>query len=103
MFAIVETGGKQYRVQEGLQIKVEKLDVEPAQEITLDKVLVLGEGGEVKIGTPYVEGAKVVCEVLGHGRGKKIIVFKKKRRKGYRKKQGHRQWFTALKIKEIKV
>lgn len=103
MFAIVETGGKQYRVQEGLQIKVEKLDVEPAQEITLDKVLVLGEGGEVKIGTPYVEGAKVVCEVLGHGRGKKIIVFKKKRRKGYRKKQGHRQWFTALKIKEIKA
>ncbi|HCO12335.1 MAG TPA: 50S ribosomal protein L21 [Desulfonauticus sp.] len=103
MFAIVETGGKQYRVQEGLQIKVEKLEVEPAQEITLDKVLVLGEGGEVKIGTPYVEGAKVVCEVLGHGRGKKIIVFKKKRRKGYRKKQGHRQWFTALKIKEIKA
>lgn len=103
MFAIVETGGKQYRVQEGLQIKVEKLDVDPAKEIELDKVLVVGEGGEVKIGTPYVEGAKVVCEVLGHGRGKKIIVFKKKRRKGYRKKQGHRQWFTALKVKEIKA
>lgn len=103
MFAIVETGGKQYRVQEGLQIKVEKLDIEPAKEIELDKVLVVGEGGEVKIGTPYVDGAKVVCEVLGHGRGKKVIVFKKKRRKGYRKKQGHRQWFTALKVKEIKA
>ncbi|SDN88978.1 50S ribosomal protein L21 [Desulfonauticus submarinus] len=103
MFAIVETGGKQYRVQEGLEIKVEKLDVEPAKEIVLDKVLVVGEGAEVKIGTPYVDGAKVVCEVLGHGRGKKIIVFKKKRRKGYRKKQGHRQWFTALRIKEIQA
>ncbi|MDQ7031522.1 MAG: 50S ribosomal protein L21 [Desulfonauticus sp.] len=103
MFAIVETGGKQYRVQEGLTVKVEKLDVEDGQEFVLDNVLVVGEGSEVKIGTPYVEGAKVVCEVLGHGRDKKIVVFKKKRRKGYRKKQGHRQWFTTLKVKEIQA
>ena len=103
MFAIVETGGKQYRVEQGLQFKVEKLDVEPEQEVILDKVLVAGQGTELKIGTPYVEGAKVVCEVMAQGRDKKIIVFKKKRRKGYKKKQGHRQWFTTLRVKEIQA
>jgi large subunit ribosomal protein L21 len=103
MFAIVETGGKQYRVREGQQVKVSKLQAEAGSEITLDKVLVVGEGGDVQIGQPYVEQARVVCDVLNHGREKKIIVFKKKRRKDYRKKQGHRQDFTTLRVKAIAV
>ncbi|MGX9365774.1 50S ribosomal protein L21 [Desulfoplanes sp. PS50] len=103
MFAIVETGGKQFRVQEGLTVKVSKLDVEAGSELSLDKVLMAGEGEDCKIGSPYVEGAKVTCEVVDHGRDKKIIIFKKKRRKDYRKKQGHRQDFTTLKVTAIQA
>jgi large subunit ribosomal protein L21 len=103
MFAIVETGGKQFRVQEGLTVKVAKLDAEAGSELSLDKVLMAGEGEDLKIGTPYVEGAKVTCQVVDHGRDKKIIVFKKKRRKDYRKKQGHRQDFTTLKVTAIQA
>ncbi len=103
MFAIVETGGKQFRVQEGLSVKVSKLDAEAGSELSLDKVLMAGEGEDLKVGTPYVDGAKVTCEVVDHGRDKKIIVFKKKRRKDYRKKQGHRQDFTTLKVTAIQA
>ncbi|WP_462323431.1 50S ribosomal protein L21 [Desulfoplanes sp.] len=103
MFAIVETGGKQFRVQEGLTVKVAKLDAEAGSELSLDKVLMAGEGEDLKVGTPYVDGAKVTCEVVDHGRDKKIIVFKKKRRKDYRKKQGHRQDFTTLKVTAIQA
>ena len=103
MFAIVETGGKQLRVQEGLTVRVSKLDAEAGSELSLDKVLMAGEGEDLKIGTPYVEGAKVTCQVVDHGRDKKIIVFKKKRRKDYRKKQGHRQDFTTLKVTAIQA
>ncbi len=103
MFAIVETGGKQFRVQEGLTVKVSKLDAEAGSELSLDKVLMAGEGEDLKVGKPYVEGATVTCQVVEHGRDKKIIVFKKKRRKDYRKKQGHRQDFTTLKITAIQA
>ena len=103
MFAIVETGGKQFRVQEGLTVRVAKLDAETGAELSLDKVLMAGEGEDLKIGAPYVEGATVTCEVMEHGRDKKIIVFKKKRRKDYRKKQGHRQDFTTIKVTAIQA
>lgn len=102
MYAIVETGGKQYRIEEGKEIKVEKLTGEPGTEVVLDKVLAIG-GAEVKVGQPFVEGAKVSCEIMNHGRAKKVIVFKKKRRKDYQKKQGHRQDFTTIKVKAIEA
>ncbi len=102
-YAVVETGGKQYTVKEGELIRVEKLDAEENATVELKDVLLVKKGGELKVGNPTVEGATVVCEVAGSGRAKKIIVFKKKRRKGYTKKQGHRQWFTTLRVKEIKV
>ncbi len=103
MFAIIETGGKQYNIQEGTELKVEKLDAEAGSEIALDKVLMTGQDGDVTVGTPYLDNAKVTCEVMEHGRGKKIIVFKKKRRQGYRRTQGHRQDFTKIKIKSIEA
>jgi large subunit ribosomal protein L21 len=101
MFAIVETGGKQFRVEEGRSLKVAKMDAEAGSTITLDNVLLVGGGDDVKIGQPLVAGASVQCEVVTHGRDKKIIVFKKKRRNSYRKKQGHRQDFTLLKVTSI--
>ena len=103
MYAIIETGGKQVRVEEGRQIKVERLAAETGSEIVLDKVLLVDKGGDVAIGRPYVEKAQVACEVVEHGRGKKIIVFHKRRRKDSAKKQGHRQDFTTLKIKTIQA
>ncbi len=103
MFAIVETGGKQFRVEEGRSLKVAKLEVLAGTEVTLDKVLLVGAGAEVKIGQPFVAGAAVQCEVVDHGRDKKIIIFKKKRRKDYRRTQGHRQDFTVLKVKSIQA
>ena len=99
MYAIIKTGGKQYRVTEGDTLRVEKLDVE-GTSVTFDQVLLVG-GEEVKIGAPIVEGASVSAEILREGRAKKIIVFKKKRRKGYHKKQGHRQAYTEVKITGI--
>lgn len=102
MYAIVETGGKQFRVEEGVKIFVEKLDAAVGSEVMLDKVLMLG-GSSVNIGAPYVSGAKVKATVLDHGRGEKILVFKKWRRNDSRKLQGHRQAFTALKITGIEA
>lgn len=102
MYAIIETGGKQFRVEEGGKIFVEKLAVEAGSEIVIDKVLMIG-GGNVTVGAPYIENATVVADVVEHGRGEKVIVFKKWRRNDSRKKQGHRQDFTALKIKAIKA
>ena len=101
MYAIVETGGKQYRVEEGLVLKVERLEADAGSSVTLDKVLALGQGQDMAFGQPYVSGASVACEVLEHGRGKKIVVFKKRRRQDSRKKQGHRQDYTALKVTAI--
>ena len=101
MYAIIKTGGKQYRVAEGETLRVEKLNAEGENNtVKFNQVLLVG-GDEIKIGTPMVEGASVDAEILRQGRAKKIIVFKKKRRKGYHKKQGHRQAFTEVKITGI--
>ena len=101
MYAIIKTGGKQYRVSPGQTLRVEKLEGEVGTKIELSEVLLVGGEGETQIGSPRVEGATVSAEIVEQGRGSKIIVFKKKRRKGYHKKQGHRQYFTGLKIQEI--
>jgi large subunit ribosomal protein L21 len=101
MYAIIETGGKQYKVAEGDIITVEKLGVEAGQDFTFDKVIVLAKDGDVKVGAPYVEGAAVTASVLGDGKEKKVIVYKYKSKKGFHKKKGHRQPFTKLQIKSI--
>jgi large subunit ribosomal protein L21 len=102
MYAVLVTGGKQYRVQEGDVIYVEKLDGEIESTIELDNILVVSnKDGELIVGKPVVEGAKVVAKVLAQGKAKKIIVFKYKRKKDYRRKQGHRQPFTKLQIEQI--
>lgn len=100
MYAIIETGGKQVRVQVGQEIYVEKLDAEDNQTVTFDQVLSVS-GSKTLVGTPYVSGARVEGKVLKHGRGKKIIVFKYKKRKDYRRKQGHRQAYTKVLIENI--
>ena len=100
-YAIVETGGKQYKVAQGDMILVEKLGVEKGSSLDLEKVLLLNDGKKVHIGTPYLSGSKVICEVLGGAKGEKVISFKYRRRKGYRKKIGHRQNYTRLKVKEF--
>lgn len=97
MFAIIETGGKQYRVVEGEELFIEKIEAEAEGEVVFDKVLMVND----KIGTPYVEGAKVKAVVEKHGKGKKIIVYKYKAKKNYHKKQGHRQPYTKVKITAI--
>lgn len=101
MYAVVKTGGKQYRVSAGTKIKVEQLTAEVGSEVTLDQVLMIAEDGSVKLGTPLLPGAAVKAKVLSQGRGDKIIIFKMRRRKHYRKTQGHRQNFTELEITGI--
>ncbi len=101
MIAVVRTGGKQYKISEGDVIQVEKLEGSVGETINLDKVLIYGEGGSIKVGSPYVKGCTVACEVTEQLRGKKVIVFKKHRRKNYRRKNGHRQSLTRLKITGI--
>ena len=101
MYAVVATGGKQYRVNEGDRVRVEKLGGEAGAKVVLDKVLMVGDGENSKIGAPMLNGAKVEAEIVDQGRGKKIVVFKFKKRKKYRKKQGHRQSFTELRITKI--
>ena len=101
MFAVVRTGGKQYKVAENDIIKVERLAAEAGSTVTLDDVLMLGTGAEVTLGAPAVSGASVTAEVLAQARADKIIVFKKKRRKGYRRTRGHRQDHTVLRITAI--
>jgi large subunit ribosomal protein L21 len=102
-YAIVESGGKQYRMEEGLNLKVDRIQANPGTEVFLDKVLLVGNGNEAKAGQPYVPEAKVACEILEHGRDKKIIVFRFWRRKDSRKKQGHRQEFTRIMVKSIQA
>jgi len=101
MYAVIKTGGKQYRVAAGEKIKVEQLPADVGAEITLDQVLMLGEGESVKIGTPTIAGASVKAKVVAHGRGPKIKIFKMRRRKHYQKHQGHRQNFTEIQISGI--
>ena len=104
MYAIIQTGGKQYRVAPGDVLRVELLPGARGDNVQLDQVLlVTDDGGEVRVGMPLVEGASVKGEILRQGKAKKIIVYKKKRRKNYRRKQGHRQLFTAVQIQEIIV
>ena len=101
MYAVVRTGGKQYRLGVGDSVKVEKLSDEVGNIVELSQILMVSDGDEVKVGTPLVTGASVKAEIVGHGRNKKIRVFKMKRRKKYRRTQGHRQAFTQLKVTEI--
>ena len=101
MYAVIVSGGKQYRVSEGQTLKVEKLAVEAGSAVELDKVLLVANGEDIKIGAPVVEGAKVSAEVVGHGRGEKVRIIKFKRRKHHMKQMGHRQWFTEIKITGI--
>lgn len=100
-YAVLESGGKQYRVVAGDMIDIERVSVEPGQELVLSSVLAVSDGKELKIGMPYVEGAKVTLDVIGHKRGVKLISFKKKRRKGYTRRIGHRQELTVVAVKEI--
>lgn len=101
MYAIVRTGGKQYQVACGDQVRVEKLEGSVGDSVDLNDVLMVVDGEEVQIGQPLLDSAKVTATIAEQGKGKKVIVFKKKRRKGYRLKKGHRQAYTALKIEEI--
>lgn len=101
MYAVIESGGKQHRVIEGEILKLEKLEVATGGAISFDKVLMVGEGESVKIGAPYVEGSIVTAEVVSQGRAKKVSIIKFRRRKHHMKRQGHRQWYTEVKITGI--
>ncbi len=102
MFAIIQTGGKQYRVAEGDIVRVELLEKEPKQAVTFEQVLLIDNNGDLKVGQPTVKGAKVEAEVITHDRSKKVIIFKKKRTTTYQRTQGHRQGYTEVRIKAIK-
>ena len=103
MYAIIKTGGKQYRVAEGDVITIEKLDVAAEGTVSFDEVVTVVKDGDVKVGTPLVDGAKVTGTVLEHGKAKKILVFKYKAKSNYRRRQGHRQPFTKVRIEKIEV
>ncbi|AJE20443.1 50S ribosomal protein L21 [Azotobacter chroococcum NCIMB 8003] len=103
MYAVIVTGGKQYKVAEGEFLKIEKLEVGTGEAVTFDRVLLVGNGDDVKIGAPVVEGAKVTAEVVGQGRHDKVSIIKFRRRKHHMKHQGHRQWFTEVKITGIQA
>jgi large subunit ribosomal protein L21 len=98
MYAVIKTGGKQYRVCAGDKLKIEKLDAEIGSEVSFDQVLMVGEGADIKVGAPMLEGASVKATVLNQARGEKIHIFKMRRRKHYRKSQGHRQSYTEVQI-----
>ncbi|AIH03616.1 50S ribosomal protein L21 [Thermodesulfobacterium commune] len=101
MFAVIKTGGKQYVVKPGDKIKVEKVEANVGDTIEIKEVLLVSKEGEIKLGNPLVEGVKVIASVVEHSKGPKVIVFKKKPKKGYKRKRGHRQLITTLEIKEI--
>ncbi len=101
MYAVIRSGGKQYRVSQGGRLRVEKLEGEVGSSVTLDDVLMVGEEGNVKIGAPCVDGARVTGTIIAQGRGSKLTVFKMKRRKGYRRKYGHRQDYTEIRVDQI--
>ena len=102
MYAVFESGGKQHRVEEGEVLKLEKLEAATGEKVSFDKILMVGEGESVKIGTPYVDGGEDTAEVVKQARHKKVHIIKFNRRKHSRKQQGHRQWFTEVKITGIK-
>ena len=103
MFAVIKTGGKQYRVQAGETLRVEKLNVGEGETVVFDKVLAVGKDGQVTVGAPYVDGAKVTAKVAAQGKAPKIIVFKYRNKTNYRRKTGHRQPFTAVTIEAIEA
>ncbi|TSE34834.1 MULTISPECIES: 50S ribosomal protein L21 [Tepidimonas] len=103
MYAVIKTGGKQYRVAAGEKIKVEQIAADVGQEIVIDQVLAVGNGADIRVGTPLVSGATVTATVVAHGRGEKVRIFKLRRRKHYQKRQGHRQNYTELQIGSINV
>ena len=101
MYAIIRAGGHQYRAEPGKTLRLQSMDVQPGETVTFDEVLLGADGETIKVGAPMVSGASVSAEVVRHGRGEKIIIFKHKRRKNYRRKQGHRQGFTEVKVNDI--
>lgn len=101
MYAVIKSGGKQHRVVEGETLKLEKIEVATGESVDFDEVLMVVNGEEIKIGAPVVEGAKVTAEVISHGRGEKVKIIKFRRRKHSMKRQGHRQWYTEVKITGI--
>jgi large subunit ribosomal protein L21 len=103
MYAIIRTAGFQYRAEPGKTIRIPSLDADEGSTITFDEVLLGSDGSTIQAGTPLVEGARVTAEVVRHGRGKKLVIFKHKRRKNYRRKQGHRQGFTEVRINDISL
>lgn len=103
MFVVIETGGKQYRVAPGDILRVERLEAKEGDLIEIQKILALGQGEDIKVEKPTLEKAKVLAEVISHGKSDKVLVFKMKRRKNYRRTRGHRQPYTQLKIKEIQL
>lgn len=103
MYAIIRSGGKQFRAEPGKTIRIPSLNAEPGDKVTFDDVLVAADGDNLKVGNPGVSGASVTGEVVRHGKDKKVIIFKWKRRKNYRRKQGHRQDFTEVRIGEVSL
>lgn len=103
MYAVIQTGGKQYRVSEGDVLRVELLEKEPKQAVTFENVLLIANEGDIKVGQPMLKGAVVEAEVIRHARAKKVIIFKKRRTTTYQRTQGHRQGFTEVRIKGIKA
>ena len=103
MYAVIQTGGKQYRVSEGDVVRVELLEKDVKEAVVFDRVLLVGNGGDLKVGKPTVEGAKVEAEVIAHDRAKKVVIFKKKRTTTYQRTQGHRQGYTEVRIKGIRA
>lgn len=101
MYAVFQTGGKQFRAEPGDRVRVPSLAAEPGGTVTFERVLLAATGTDVTIGTPLVEGARVTAEVLRHGRDRKVIVFKRRRRKNYRRKKGHRQGFTEVRVSQV--
>ncbi len=101
MYALFRTGGKQFRAVPGRKIRIPSLDATPGDTVTFDEVLLASDGESVSVGQPLVDGASVTAEVIQHGRDKKLVIFKRKRRKGYRKKAGHRQGFTEVRVEQI--
>ena len=101
MYAVIQTGGKQYRVSPGDQLKVEKLQADIGDKVTFEKVIMTSDGEKIQVGKPYIENANVEGKLLGHGKSRKVLVFKYKRRKNYRRKRGHRQPFSLISIENI--
>jgi large subunit ribosomal protein L21 len=103
MYAIIRSGDKQFRAEQGQTVKVPSLDADVGDTVTFDQVLLAGNGEDVHVGAPVLDGASVTASVVAHGKGRKVIIFKWKRRKNYRRKQGHRQKFTEVRIDEIRL